>query len=139
MLDDEKLGGAQFKLEKLQVVGGELQVDPSFKAVEQTTSSEAETLGTAVFAKLEYGKYRLTETVAPDGYTLLNEQIDIDVSKDMVDITRKIGNKQKTILPETGAMGTLIISLYGVGFLLLGIAFIKRRDDDKKKVSKHMK
>ncbi len=100
-----KLGGAEFKLEKLTADGKD--VDTNFTAVTQTTSSETALLGTTMFTNLEYGKYRLTETKAPEGYHILKEPVEIEISAANVEQALTISDKLKPTLPATGGKGTV--------------------------------
>ena len=111
-----KLGGAEFKLEKLTADGKE--VDTSFTAVIQTTSAETALLGETTFTNLEYGKYRITETKAPDGYHILKEPVEIEISAANVEQALTISDKLKPTLPATGGKGT--IAFVAIGALALG-------------------
>ena len=111
-----KLGGAEFKLEKLTSDGKE--VDTSFTAVTQTTSAETALLGETTFTNLEYGKYRITETKAPDGYHILKEPVEIEISAANVEQALTISDKLKPTLPATGGKGT--IAFVVIGALALG-------------------
>lgn len=117
----EKLSGAEFKLEKLIEENGKTVVDPNFIAITQITSNTEEIRGQANFANLEYGKYRITETKAPEGYNLLNKPIDIEISSDNTDISLMISNKAKIVLPVTGGMGTTKLTIIGILAILVGI------------------
>lgn len=80
---DVPLGGVEFKLEKLKAettTGGEPQVDTTYKFNDTNTGSitaKTDDNGniTNVFANLEPGTYRLTETKAHPGYNLLAQPI----------------------------------------------------------------
>lgn len=62
-----KLGGAEFKLEKLTADG---IIDPAFtvQTVETCDIIGNEEFGSAKFENLEDGTYQITETKAPEGY-----------------------------------------------------------------------
>ena len=111
-----KLGGAEFKLEKLTSNGKE--VDTSFTAVTQTTSAETAILGETTFTNLEYGKYRITETKAPEGYHILKEPVEIEISAANVEQALTISDKLKPTLPATGGKGT--VAFVAIGILALG-------------------
>ena len=117
-----KLGGAEFKLEKLTADGKD--VDTNFTAVTQTTSAETALLGETTFTNLEYGKYRLTETKAPDGYHILKEPVEIEISAANVEQALTISDKLKPTLPATGGKGT--VAFVTIGLLALG-AFVTLR------------
>ena len=122
-----KLGGAEFKLEKLTADGKD--VDTNFTAVTQTTSSETALLGTTMFTNLEYGKYRLTETKAPEGYHILKEPVEIEISAANVEQALTISDKLKPTLPATGGKGT--VAFVTIGLLALG-AFVTLRIKKKR-------
>ena len=111
-----KLGGAEFKLEKLTADGKD--VDTNFTAVTQTTSAETAILGETTFTNLEYGKYRITETKAPDGYHILKEPVEIEISAANVEQALTISDKLKPTLPATGGKGT--VAFVAIGALALG-------------------
>ena len=82
--NDVPLGGVEFKLEKLvePITGGEPQVETTYKFNSANTGSITATTDengkiTKVFANLEPGTYRLTETKAHPGYNLLAQPIEI--------------------------------------------------------------
>lgn len=120
-----KLGGAEFKLEKLIENNEEFIVDEYFEPLIITTSTEEETLGEVDFKKLEYGKYRLTEIKAPSGYSLQNKPIDIEITEENPDFIGKVINKEKNILPDTGGNGSLILTMVGVFLIAIAIKIKK--------------
>ena len=75
------------------------------------------------------GKYTLKEVQAPNGYMLLKEPIEINVTNDVS--TQKIrieNNKNEWIIPETGGIGTIIF--YVIGGILMFITsfcFFRKR------------
>ena len=82
--NDVPLSGVEFKLEKLvePITGGEPQVETTYKFNSANTGSITATTDengkiTKVFANLEPGTYRLTETKAHPGYNLLAQPIEI--------------------------------------------------------------
>ncbi|MBO5476856.1 MAG: MucBP domain-containing protein, partial [Clostridia bacterium] len=113
--DETKLlSDATFKLEKLDDGGN---IDTTFTAVEKTTDST----GIIEFTDLLVGKYRVTETKAPEGYELNTEPIDIEITKENKEINIKATDRLKLILPETGSINyTLIIS--GIGVVIMAIS-----------------
>lgn len=95
--------------------------------------------GAAEFIGLQDGKYYLRETVAPAGFNLLAEDVEVMIAHTTqnqggtvfsvgVSQTSQIVNKAGTTLPQTGGIGTTVFYSLG-GLLLLGavIAFITRR------------
>lgn len=115
-----KLSDVEFTLEKLKNNG---TVDDTFKKLTAKTEID----GTAVFSDLKDGTYRLTETKAREGYSLLKKSITILVNRsgqstvddknctvesDTISVT--ITNRQKFSLPFTGGYGRTIFILLGM-------------------------
>ena len=61
--------------------------------------------------------YHLVETVAPEGYNKINENIPFDMYSE-----NKIENSTGTLLPETGGTGTKV--LFTVGGIMMVVAFV---------------
>ena len=98
--------------------------------------------GQLVFAGLGAGTYTITETVAPDGYNKLTEDITVTISFDEATgtfsatssqgdstvtengnkLSMTIVNNSGTLLPSTGGMGTTIF--YVVGGILVAAAAV---------------
>ena len=134
--DSIKLGGVEFKLEKLNTVPIETP----------KTGTTAAGTGELTFADLTPGSYRLTETKTAEGYTLLAEPIEftltadgkcqrsngefITVSKDtasgVYNIALTIYNRKGFTLPHTGADAPslwLLIGLPALVAVLLVLVF----------------
>ena len=141
--DKTKLGGVEFKLEKLGVDG---KPDTAFIAVEKTKSSEDADKGKCSFENLKPGSYRLTETKTAEGYTLLADAIEFelttggqcvhnaapfgDVQYDsttgVYNIALTINNRKSFELPHTGADAPslwLLIGLPALVAVLLVLVF----------------
>ena len=142
----EKLGGAEFKLEKLTA-------DGTITVQTVTTGKENEELGFAKFENLEDGTYRITETKAPEGYNLLKSPITVVINRIgnsiTVDggkknyigslqnntLTIQVANQAKFRLPATGSWSRLILGFTGA--IIAGTAVImylllqKRRKEGK--------
>ena len=71
-----KLGGVEFKLEKLNDSGA---AETTYNGV---TGSDSTNQGKCSFASLTPGSYRLTETKTAEGYTLLAEPIEFTLTAD---------------------------------------------------------
>lgn len=139
-----KLGGAEFKLEKL-TAGGTITVQTV------TTGKENEELGVAKFKNLEDGTYRITETKAPEGYNLLKSPITVVINRignsitvdgtDVFDkisdntITIKVANQAKFQLPATGSWSRLILGFTGAiiagTVIIMYLLLQKRRKEGK--------
>lgn len=151
-----KLNGVEFTLEKLILdVNGNYVVDDTFSIRKQTTSgtekisgTEKDTpLGIAEFTDLPDGRYRLTETKAKEGYSLLKDPIIIKIDRtgttfvcsegesydeskhnytfgDTDDtkntISLQISNRMKFLLPKTGGYGAMLFILCGMALATLG-------------------
>lgn len=139
----KKLGGVEFKLEKLGVDG---KPDTAFTAVAKTKSSEDADKGKCSFENLKPGSYRLTETKTAEGYTLLADAIEFelttggqcvhnaapfgDVQYDsttgVYNIALTINNRKSFELPHTGADAPslwLLIGLPALVAVLLVLVF----------------
>lgn len=129
-----KLGGVEFKLEKLDAVPSETK-----------TGTTAAGTGELTFADLTPGKYRLTETKTAEGYTLLAEPIEFTLTADgqclrdgaafgaktadadgVCNIALTIYNRKGFTLPHTGADAPslwLLIGLPALVAVLLVLVF----------------
>ena len=141
--DKTKLGGVEFKLEKLGTDGGP---DATFPAVTRITSSEDADKGKCSFENLKPGSYRLTETKTAEGYTLLADAIEFELTTDgecvrdaapfgnvkydsttgVYNIALTINNRKSFELPHTGADAPslwLLIGLPALVAVLLVLVF----------------
>ena len=134
-----KLGGVEFKLEKLDTVPIETP----------KTGTTAAGTGELTFADLTPGKYRLTETKTAEGYTLLAEPIEFTLTadgqcrrdgaafgtvtqdtSDVYNIALTIYNRKGFTLPHTGADAPslwLLIGLPALVAVLLVLVFRYKR------------
>lgn len=146
------LNGVEFKLEKLSLdnssTGGDsFKVDPDFEAITVTTGGSVGTEpGIAEFKNLKDGTYRLTETKAKAGYSLLKDPIIIKIDRTGATIVRNegesydaskhnyifgttgetkntislhISNRMKFLLPKTGGYGAMLFILCGMALATL--------------------
>ena len=141
--DKTKLGGVEFKLEKL---GADGKPDTAFPAVTKVTSSEDANKGKCSFGDLSPGSYRLTETKTAEGYTLLADAIEFelttggqcvrdgagfgnvkyDSATGVYNIALTINNRKSFELPHTGADAPslwLLIGLPALVAVLLVLVF----------------
>ena len=136
-----KLNDVEFTLEKLlpaSGTGSSFEVDSGFATRTVTTSGTGDTAGIAEFKDLPDGKYRLTETKAKEGYSLLKDPIIIVIERTgttVVDnedytfgttddtkntISLQISNRMKFLLPKTGGYGAMLFILCGMALATLG-------------------
>lgn len=146
--DQQLLSGVEFKLEKLKEENGTYVVDDSFTALTRSTSAEEQIKGQIQFDDLEDGYYRLTETKAAEGYSLLKDAVTIvldgqngckvddqDYEPDENNtITITIQNRQKFSFPFTGGRGAAYMILGGLA--LAGAALFMYRLQIRKKGGK---
>lgn len=134
-----KLGGVEFKLEKLDDSGA---AETTYNGV---TGSDSTNQGKCSFASLTPGSYRLTETKTAEGYTLLAEPIEFTLTADgqcrrgdetfgkitpgadgVYNIALTIYNRKGFTLPHTGADAPslwLLIGLPALVAVLLVLVF----------------
>lgn len=102
----------------------------------QATVVETDANGAASFNGLEDGTYYLRETKAPEGYNLLTADVECVVAHTTdattqkavgVALTKGVANNSGTILPNTGGVGTIILTLLGVLLAAAGIFLSPRR------------
>ena len=136
----KKLGGVEFKLEKLKAD------NTAFETIGTgTTVSEGADKGKCSFTSLSPGKYRLTETKTAAGYTLLSEAIEFELTTDgncqrkgtesiavtqdtpgVYNIALTIYNRKGFTLPHTGADAPslwLLLGLPALAAVLLVLVF----------------
>lgn len=141
--DKTKLGGVEFKLEKL-LDNGNLDATFGINGVEAGTT--VETTGLLTFNNLSPGSYRLTETKTAEGYTLLADAIEFELTTDgtcvrdaapfgdvqydsttgVYNIALTINNRKSFELPHTGADAPslwLLIGLPALVAVLLVLVF----------------
>ena len=142
--DGSPLGGAEFVLYKYDTDGltklyykytaatgtTDAKVEWVTEAQRDVKISDADT-GVLEFPGLEDGEYHLVEIKAPDGYNLLDKEVEFtidgsDATKDnLVSLThtKNVANATGTELPSTGGIGTTIFYTLG-GLLVVGAAVL---------------
>lgn len=101
-----KLGGVEFKLEKLDAVPSETK-----------TGTTAAATGELTFADLTPGKYRLTETKTAEGYTLLSESIEFELTVNGE--CKRNGTNYGTVTQDTSGVYNIALTIYNrKGFTL---------------------
>lgn len=111
----EKLKGAEFKIEK--------QEGENWKEIGNVITDEN---GQAQISKLEHGKYKITETKAPDGYNLNKETKEIEINNTQIDLQLEIANRPGIKLPLTGGMGTALLITIGISAMGISSILIKK-------------
>ena len=157
--NDVPLGGVEFKLEKLvePITGGEPQVETTYKFNSANTGSITATTDengkiTKVFANLEPGTYRLTETKAHPGYNLLAQPIEIKFTQggecfidgekitdtktfvqsgNTYTMTLTVLNRKTPELPHTGADAPSLWLLIGMPLAVAGLLIFTFRYNRK--------
>ncbi|MDA1679577.1 SpaA isopeptide-forming pilin-related protein [Bacillus cereus group sp. TH152-1LC] len=113
----------QFEIEKvddkdinLKLKGAVFQVlDKEGKEVTRLTTDEK---GKGISNQLALGKYTIKEIKAPNGYMLLRDPIEIEITEEVRTQKLTVKNvKNNWVIPNTGGSGT--ISFYVVGFVLM--------------------
>ena len=119
------------------LAGAELMLETSTDGKTWTEVGRVTTdsTGAAKWEELTLGaKYRITETKAPTGYTLLTEPLftgTLDSSN--CDITITACNNAGFVLPFTGGMGFTTYFLFAALALMAGVYFCKKSDFMKEK------
>ncbi|MGH1058347.1 SpaA isopeptide-forming pilin-related protein [Bacillus paranthracis] len=91
------------------------------KEIGKLTTDES---GKATLGELAFGKYTIKEVKAPDGYMLLRDPIEVEVTASTPTQKIKVENrKSEWEIPNTGGVGTNIFYLIGA-FLMLVILLV---------------
>ena len=88
--------------------------------------------GTAEYKGLKEGTYYLKEVTAPAGYTLLKQNIEVQINAEQIESdeesngyqTIEIGNQKAGLLPFTGGLGTIIYTLLGLSIVAIAATSI---------------
>ena len=145
--EDKTLAGAGFKVKKdgvtlkfTQESNGVYTLDPTNGVEEVFTGAK----GTVTVKGLECGKYTMTETTAPNGYSLNKDVKDFEIKlvdgkkvaeeqKDVVDGINSIKDTKLSALPSTGGIGTTIFTIAGCLIMVTaaGLFFASRKRTNK--------
>ncbi|MDE1549519.1 Cna B-type domain-containing protein [Jeotgalibaca caeni] len=143
-------------IRKVDFFGQNIQEPVTFKLTRLTQSEgafvayaeEMDTQnGEIQFKDLVMGTYQLEEVRAPEGYNLMDKPITIVVKKikekivvsteDGTFITQEqplvVKNISKSVLPETGGMGTTLFSVIGLGLMIGAGMFFKKSTNKAEK------
>ena len=105
------LGGVEFKLEKLNDSGA---AETTYNGV---TGSDNTNQGKCSFTSLSPGEYRLTETKTAEGYTLLSEAIEFELTVNGE--CKRNGTNYGTVTPDTSGVYNIALTIYNrKGFTL---------------------
>lgn len=114
------VSGAKFKIEKLKDDG---TVDTTFTSKEYSTN----TSGIVKFENLLVGKYKMTETLAPKGYELLKEPINVEITKDSREINLTLKERNSLVMPLTGGRNWIIVTcILGGSVIFISLVINKR-------------
>ena len=91
--------------------------------------------GIITYSSLKCDEYILTETVAPQGYSLQKSNLSIVIDEDNIDYVATIKHSLKTILPNTGKFDTIYMIILQIVLMGGGIKFLSV--NKHKKVPKH--
>lgn len=119
VLSDEELAAANITKEA-DTIYYEVEKDGTNYTIDMTNASSA-----VVYSLDKDSTYYLRETKAPDGYNLLEDEIEVNLNETTsIDVVNNSGS----ILPSTGGIGTTIFYVVG-GALVLGavVVLITRR------------
>ncbi len=123
----------QFEIEKvddkdsnLKLKGAVFQVlDKEGKEVTRLTTDEK---GKVISNQLVLGKYTIKEIKAPNGYMLLRDPIEIEITEEVRTQKLTVKNvKNNWVIPNTGGSGTT--SFYVIGFVLMfGVLYFCKKN-----------
>ena len=145
--EDKTLAGAGFKVKKgedtlkfTEESDGVYTLDPTNGKEEVVTGSD----GTVTVKGLECGKYTMTETTAPNGYSLNKDVKAFEVKlvagkttaekqEDVVNGVNSIKDTKLSALPSTGGIGTTIFTIAGCLIMVTaaGLFFASRKRSNK--------
>ena len=111
---------------ELQHADGTIVKDTDGNDLRGTTDTD----GKISWINIPYGTYKLVETQAPDGFNLLDEDIQVVIDAAHVDVSLTIENVPVQELPNTGGMGTTVFTLIGLA-LMLGSGYVYKKNNQK--------
>lgn len=102
------------------------------KAVSEVTVGSN---GKVLLKGLGAGTYKITETLAPEGYSINNNIPDATIVADSAEnVTISVPDSQLSSLPSTGGIGTTIFTIAGCVIMIAaaGLFFASRKKSDNK-------
>ncbi|MEH7895381.1 SpaA isopeptide-forming pilin-related protein [Bacillus thuringiensis] len=123
----------QFEIEKvddkdinLKLQGAIFQVlDKEGKEVARLTTDEK---GKVISSQLVLGKYTIKEIKAPNGYMLLRDPIEIEITEAVKTEKITVKNaKNNWVIPNTGGSGTTIFYVIGI-MLMFGVLYFCKKN-----------
>lgn len=145
--DKNTLKGAKFEIKRdsdttalqfVKIADGEYWLKTEDVAGDAVTEVEA-TNGTVVLKGLGAGTYHITETVAPEGYSINGKIDDVtltvgtEAEEAVHDGSREVVDTKLSALPSTGGIGTTIFTVVGCLIMIAAAAmfFVSRRRTEK--------
>lgn len=145
--EEKTLPGATFNVTKEGIANplkftkdedGAYKYDPENGSADIVTDNN----GKLVVKGLDKGNYHFTETVAPTGYSINTDGLDVALTYDGEKATANFSSKgpQNTVkdstlnaLPATGGIGTTIFTIVGCGIMIAaaGLFFASRRKENR--------
>ena len=79
--------------------------------------------------ELEYGKYVISETIAPEGYELTTETAEFEITEDGQIVKAQLKNKrvQVPVLPQTGGTDTVVVISLALVVTLAGAMMFRQK------------
>jgi len=125
----------QIEIEKVDATNANIKLKNAVFQILDKDGNEISKLttdenGKATATQLQFGKYTIKEVQAPDGYMLLRDPIEIEItSKTIVQKLQVENSKNDWNIPETGGMGTIIFYVIGLMLMIITsiVFFMKRK------------
>lgn len=138
------LAGAEFNIYKNDATGTPLQFvkvsDGNYKLALDDEDGAGATVavdadGKLVLTGLDEGTYYIKETLAPEGYSLVEDpkEVTITAAEEHVSVAINFENTKLGSLPSTGGIGTTIFTIGGCAIMIIAAAlfFASRRKSSK--------